>query len=794
MKRAGQRWSTWAAALLCAAVPALCCGPFFPDAIFVRTHQPDAPYARFAAGRLGVLQPGYRVRHLAIAYDYLSGRPLNAAEQKDAVRVNAMLASEVDTQPPAPGFAAWLAARKAFGAVDDVTDVSPATDRSIPGVTYQQFPNCLDDAFANAANTLAARQASHGAHSTEVVEWVRGQDAVFLNCGDTPASFTQGSYHPATPPPITLPARLNTAPEWLLQDRAYQIAAAQFYALQYADALKSFRAIAADRSSPWSTIAEYLTARTMIRQATIGSATVEDNFNGTQQQRDQAHNDEIAELVRVQSALKAMRDEPRMQPLHPAIDHLLDWLAIRVDPKAQALVLAARLNTQGDANFGQDLIDLSFVADQIPRTPSHPGQTGAVTDAQPGSLLWAWIAAVSSQDEPTALANWHAHHSTAWLLAALMAAKPGAAANAQLLQQAAELPAFDPAYVAVTYQRLRLMPADAAMRAELEKVRPAIEADEGPSAANLFAALDAASAPTLHAWLRTAGRKPAIITDGDGTDEDLEPAPDSKPKEQICGPPLVQSNVPLFTPPAADALNTGMPLTVLADAAESNELAPNLRFALAQSTWTRAVLLNRPEIARRMTPLMVSCRVAWKEVLSAYDGARDPHARHVAALLALMRFASTEPDVRAGSERPEGFATYSEFRDNWWFDTVTASPSAMANFNGGAASADQSGNQTPLVSSELSFLSPQEHEAARREVEALLKIPPASDYFAEEALAWWRKHPNDPADAELLGEAMRVNRNAPRTHETAENEHALFEALHRAFPQNEWAKRYSSWE
>jgi hypothetical protein len=40
-------------------------------------------------------------------------------------------------------------------------------------------------------------------------------------------------------------------------------------------ALKSFQAIAADRGSPWSVIAEYLTARTMIRQATMGRAQTE---------------------------------------------------------------------------------------------------------------------------------------------------------------------------------------------------------------------------------------------------------------------------------------------------------------------------------------------------------------------------------------------------------------------------------------------------------------------------------------------------------------------------------------
>lgn len=211
-----------------------------------------------------------------------------------------------------------------------------------------------------------------------------------------------------------------------------------------------------------------------------------------------------------------------------------------------------------------------------------------------------------------------------------------------------------------------------------------------------------------------------------------------------------------------------------------------------------AVLLNRPDIARRMTPILEGCRSAWKDVLTVYDGAHDADARHVAGLLALMRFASTEPDVRAGEQRTEGFATYSVYRDNWWDQTVT-SPSAITNFDAGFSTArtdndPAAGANAMLMSSSLNFLTQEEHAAALREVTALAKMPAASDYFAAEALSWWRAHPRDPADAELLGLAMRVARNAPRTDKTKESQHALFDALHEAFPKSKWARRYTTWE
>ena len=807
---------------LCFALPAASCGPDFPEAIFVKQYRPDEPYAKFVAGRLGVPRESYRVRQLAIAYDVLTGRSLSADEQRQAIAADVVLANDTDQEPAkADGYAAWMKARSAYGATaassnagDGVVNASDGMMRSVPGASYEQFVNCLDDGFATAARTLAERQAAYGARSAEVVEWVHGQDEVFSNCADVPGGMVQGVWRQAAPPPAMVPAVLTNAPRWLKQDRAYQIAAAQFYSVQYADALKSFQAIAADKSSPWSVIAEYLTVRTMIRAATIGQAEAEDSLKTAGAEREQARADEVTGLKQAQAALKAMQGEERMRPLAAAIGHLLDWLALRIDPKAQQTVLAARLHGREDSNFGQDLIDLTYASEEDENFQPDPADAAAdmrlrrkgevgpgvlSADAKPGVAMTAWLRAVMTEDEATALANWRAHHETAWLVAAMMSAKPGDASSAELIDAAAKVAESDPGYVAVTYHRLRLMGPTAAMRSELLKVQPAIERTQGPSATNLFAALDGATAPSLEAWLRTAGQVPAAISyDGD---EFADEGANEKPMEQVCGPARRDRDVKLFTPPAADALNVGMPLSVMARAAESGELAPNLRFELAQSTWTRAVLLNRPEIARRMTPILEGCRAAWKDVLTTYDGAHDADARHVAGLLAMMRFASTEPDVRAGEERAEGFATYSLYRDNWWGDTVTT-PSASANFEAGFAQpANDAQSNDPVVranamlmASSLNFLTAEERANARREVEALEKIPGASDYFAREALAWWRAHPKDTADAELLGEAMRVARNAPRTDETADNERALVEALHRAFPQSEWAKRYTTWE
>ena len=56
------------------------CGPFFEDDVFVRHDRPD-DLATFAKGQLGILQSGFDSDEYTIAYRYLNGGSLNAAEQ-----------------------------------------------------------------------------------------------------------------------------------------------------------------------------------------------------------------------------------------------------------------------------------------------------------------------------------------------------------------------------------------------------------------------------------------------------------------------------------------------------------------------------------------------------------------------------------------------------------------------------------------------------------------------------------------------------------------------------------------
>jgi len=759
------------------------CGPDSPTAVFTLQHGPD-DFAGFAAGHLGVPQQRYRTRSLVIAYDWITARTLSAADQKQAVAVNdQMLARESDaTKPPAnpSGFDSWMKARAAFGAVDNYVP-NPQMD-TFSNITtqdyYLTYSNCLDDSFATATKTLTARSAAYGAKDPAVIDWVRGQDDVFSNCPGKPSPQPNASANTPQPSPQRMPPNLNaSAPDWLKQDRAYQIAAANFYVENYETALSGFRAIAADTSSPWSAVSRYLVARTLLRKATIADAYIGGPADQDAVKMKAAADRLHAGLGLAQKELLAMRSDPRMAPLKHAVDSLLDYVNLRYQPDAQADVLATRLHTAGTPRFGQALVDLTYLRTNSNLSGTVPLSNAAVAGDKTGLLKWINI--FNDTNGHSALGLWQVSKTNAWLLAAMAQAKPGDAANAELLSAAQAVPATDPAWTAITYHRLRLMPRNASTRAALLAVLPQITKSEGVSTRNLFTALNADTAPTLEDWLANAGTIPASET---SWGEEGEPL-DSGPVDQACGAKLAPDQTRLFTQDSADLLNMVMPLDVLADAAESKTLPANLHFQVAQSAWARAVMLDRPEIAHRMTQLLVACRPAWKTVLAAYDAATTPDDRKATGLLALMRFASTEPNVRGGEQRSMGFATYDSFRDNWWCSV----PPQTWDADDSLVTPKSPANGPP-------FLTAANRAQASSELKTLQSAGSASDYFAAQALAWFKAHPKDPRTADIVGEANQVLRNSCRNDGTPKFAKALFDVLHQSFPQSPWTKKYKTWE
>ena len=801
MKRIRQA-SIALAAITLLVSPGRGCSPVGSSAVFVQTLGPDLPYATYIHGRLGVIARTYRIRHMVVAYNILSGRGLSPAEQRGADQVDTRYHSSDDGSAHGDGLGRWLA---------EVGDTQIATDRQVPGQQYASFANCLDDAFARAASKLAALRASYSkpgsADTPEVQDWIAGQQAVFSNCSSSGRM------------PQPVPA---TAPSWLRQERAYQIAAAKFYAADYPGALAAFQAIAADKSSPNAPLARYVVARVLIRQGVMGfDPNSVDAMNPVLSEH--AGDAVQKPLQQARAQLEGILADPSMKAWQRQSRQLLDLVMLRVDPARQAEELAKRVtetptNRLDDATYKQAVIDLGYAYRGLPEsawpTIMHKGK---VTSIEPQSGFLRWIDDMYGSESPgqgeigldqaiqrsrtdaqrrrDALETWRSTHGLEWLVAALTLAQPGDPDDAELIAAANAVPPTSPAFAGVTYHRLRLetsQPKGQVSYQEVSALLPEIERTQSRSTFNLFLDTQAGLAPTLESFLRSAMRLPASYTDEDGNEEGAS-APDYPIATNItlCGVNIYAPKTPHFDNAVATIFNQRMPLSLLRDAALSPALSDNLRFQLAHMTWTRALMLDQPEIVRALSPMLAGCQPAIKPWLDSYNAAATEDERHVLGLLAMMRFTSAEPLVRVGGERD--FAAYSSYRDNWWCnDGPDTYPSPAPNQPKPQKVFSQL--RIPYATQpDPPFLTDQDRAQVKTELAKFEHVPCASDYFGQQALAWVDSHPNDSRNPDVLGFAMRVIRNACGTDATKEIDHRLFDTLHRRYPKSEWAAKYKTW-
>ncbi len=310
---------------------ALPCGPSYITPIFDYEHAPENPYENFAAGKIGIIKPSQRRIVLIAAYRYLNGGGFSAPEQKALVEVwNAEFNNvPYETDDINETVKKWVEKRKSVvGKEEKPPEIY--VEREYGG--YDFFPNCTKNAFETAEKTLSDRIASHGSDNKDVKDWVKAQDKVFENCAS-------GKSTPDAPNEAMI--------EWLQKDRAYQVAAAEFYSLDYDSAKRHFAEIAQDYKSPWQETAEYLVGRTLIRQASL----IKDKTK--------------TELIYTEAEQNLSNVAAKGGKFSDSADKMLGLIKYRLRPKERIRELAQTLATQGDPNFRQDLIDYNWLMDKF---------------------------------------------------------------------------------------------------------------------------------------------------------------------------------------------------------------------------------------------------------------------------------------------------------------------------------------------------------------------------------------------------------------------------------------------
>lgn len=305
------------------------CGPSYVSPLFTIKHAPEDPYLDYARGRIGIVKPEFRRSVLYAAYRWINANGPGLEEQNAMIDVwNADFKNKdyIDDDVT-EAVKNWVEKRKdVLGKDEKVPTIY--VEREYGG--YDFFPNCTKNAFETATETLSSRIGSYGLDSKDVKAWLTGQDAVFSNCssGDQmPAAVAQGS------------------PEWLQKDRAYQMAAAEFYSLDYDKAKEMFAAIAEDNASPWKETADYLVARTLIRQASLSKDT----------QKTKVYYEEAEQRLLNFTGGKFAESAEKM----------LGLIKYRIHPEERVGELGRKLSGGGGTNFRQDLIDYTWLLDKF---------------------------------------------------------------------------------------------------------------------------------------------------------------------------------------------------------------------------------------------------------------------------------------------------------------------------------------------------------------------------------------------------------------------------------------------
>ncbi|MDD5275118.1 MAG: hypothetical protein PHR16_03430 [Methylovulum sp.] len=758
MKKLLKVWLVLVFTLLVSAAgtPVIACGPYFPQPIFTFSIRPEN-FADFAAGKIGIIQPTWHRSALLAAYRELNGLPFSADEQKDLVR-NWQAEYELADANEAAKTAAidnWLAVRKKVLADEPEPTIYALRNA---GNGYDYFLNCTAGAFENAVKTLAARIAAYTVNA-EVKDWAHGQDQVFANCSQAQAAPAEAS---------------ADAPLWLKHDRAYQSAAADFYAMRYDEAKRRFTEIAGDSASEWRQLAAYLLARVAVRQASL--------FAGEDAGQSQAL---YAQAI---AQINAVLENGQLSGYHPAALQLLNFVNFRLHPGQLHDALAKKLLAKEEnSHFLQDVTDYRRLLDKAELgNYEASAETKALQDEfRQNSPLTDWIFTVQATGTDGfahAYGRWLATKDPVWLVASLVKATGNAPETAALQQQAKTIKSASAAFLTVNYHLVRLLMAQGhadEARKVLDAVLAAAPAALNKSATSQLYSQRMLLAQNIDEFVKYAQRR-AVVFSENGSNYELIDLVKPAEGEDYYGNEREWLQRTMFDTDATRTLNLRMPLGLLKEMALHQGLPDYLKRRLVMSVWTRAVLLDDEKTALEFVPHVARYLPELKPFITQYGKANKQDRRFEAAWL-MLKNPAMRPLVEQGEGRTAIFTEIDHWRDNWWCDE-----------DFGGQFFDDQGEQMADFPAPA-FLTQAEITQAATENAKIAALQGGSNYLARQAVQWAKFKPDEKRLPEALYLAVKATRYGCQNCATGKASKAAFEALNRRFKKSEWKKKTPYW-
>jgi hypothetical protein len=794
----------WLAVAIILTLPSAIHGhtPYQPTVDFFHYNFPDRPIAEFAIGKLGILQPTWNRGYLVVFYRYLIAKPLSPAERASFLaREELHPASALKPVKPVSNNRwenknrkdlppqQWVKARAQFRKDDPPTS---GTDKS--WWSYTAGDNCMDDSFLTAIRTLRDRAKKYGAQSGELRDWIGAQDQVYLNC----SWGENGRPHDAV-----IPAELPAGAGALARaDRAYQIAAAHFYAKNFDEAIHRFTDIAKDVNSPWHDLATYLVARTALRKAVAFEWDLAP-FDPKQ-------------LVQADASLQTAFDQITDRRLKKSIAGLRQYVALRLRPEEEYRSLAQQLSNGGAGErFGQDVVDLGFLLNRtIGRTPDFPNvkpwsdeyatkerewrnrRFDEIREQRTASNLTDWVLTVKWNTPSAArhaVDRWQKQKSLPWLVAALLVTHGKDTVAGAIIEAAAQVPPESPAYPMVTLHRARLLRERGdiiAARRVLDEAKQYL-GNWPISANNLWKQERFRVAESVDEFVRLLPRQPVGFDNGMETKGENEycsvDSGFASARSVRCENGIFEGGTHLHLLPQIDdqsalILNQSATLDLLIAVARFESLPENIRKQLAPAVWARAVILDRRAEAATIAGVAGAMRPELKPYIDEYQKAATAEERIFLAAYAIAHFPGLRPAVNGSAPRVTLFNYADNYRDNWW-----CSDGLPRDYPWWVHFADLPTAPAPSIA----FLSGAERARATDEFRHIVALGPAGDWLSNTLIGWAKAHPKDPRSAEALHFAWRAIRYSCDRKENRSRE--VFVLLHRLYPDSAWTKKTNIW-
>lgn len=737
--------------------PAIACGPSFVLPIFSFDARPEK-FEAFAKGNIGIIQPTFFRSALLVSYRFLNNQPFSDAEQQDLIRdwqaeYDAKDANEAIKKTAIDN---WVAARKKV--VGNEKEPQIYTDRNNPE-NYSSFLNCTASAFDTAVNTLNNRLESVKPDDAYIKNWLQAQDTVFASCSEGKEIATDVA---------------QDAPDWLKQDRAYQIAAGYFYTMQYDEAKKRFQDIANNKNSPWHETAELLLARISLRQA--------NGLIGDDTQRDKM----LALYKETEQQLTKILTNDSLKNLHGAARGLLNMVQFHTQPETLHETLAKQLSDKSENKYlFQQLTDYRRLLDRAVEGYSDEDKA-LYAKFEKAHDLTDWIFTVQSKEKQSlihALEKWQATKNTAWLIASLIKVDKDNAAVNDLMTAAKAIEKTSSAYLTAAYHIIRL---DIELN-QLDEARQLADdilantKEVNLSAINLILAQRLILSKDVAEFVKFSQRH-AVMFGYDASEillTDLVSPPEvgMEDYDKNLRPWVKRS---MFDVDATRMMNKAVPLSVLTQIALSSDLPDYLRSRVVLSAWMRAMLLDNEAVAKQLTPELAKLIPELKSLLAAYDKAKPAKAKSYEAVWCMLKNPAMRPLVDTGMGRSTAFNEIENFRDNWWCNV---------NYFEGT---DDSTAKEPIISPV--FLTQDEKAKAKEENAKIEQIAPSgSDFIAIKTVEWAEFAPKDKRLPEALALAVKSTRYGCDTCSTTKVSKAAFSVLGSRYANTEWKKKTPYW-